>query len=152
MNRVLMTAVAVALTWTAMQGDPASAQSRYTSQVEFQFGIVRAFAESVDFPQVHKPVFSSLRDDAEESVTVSLEAGMACRIIALCDADCSDVDIFVTDPSGQEVGSDTGSSDAPVVSVQTSVEGDYQVRVRMAACSTEPCYYGVAVFGSAGRH
>lgn len=151
MNRLSSIAVTVALVWIAVEPDPAGAQSRYSAQVEFQFSLIRAFAESVEFSQVHKPILSSLRDDAEESQTISLEGDMECRIMALCDADCSDVDLFVVDPSGREVGSDTGSSDAPIVSIRTVEGGEYQVRVRMAVCREQPCYYGIAAFGRTGR-
>lgn len=152
MSRFRPTTPWVALAWIGILALPVGAQSNYTAQVEFQFRIVRTFAESVGFDQVHKPVFSSLRDDQEKTTPLALRAGHECRIMALCDADCSDLDIVVTDPSGTEVGSDTGLNDAPIVGFRVEEDGEYTVRVRMAACHTEPCYYGIAAFGMwAGR-
>jgi hypothetical protein len=126
---------------------PAARAQNYSSQVQFQFRIIKTFAESVGYQEAHKVLLSSLRDDAEETQNLQLEGGWEYRVMGLCDADCSDIDLFVSDPSGTQVGSDTGTSDAPIVNFSAPRDGRYQVRVRMAACSNQPCYYGVAAFG-----
>jgi len=126
---------------------PVARAQNYSSQVQFQFRIIRTFAESVGYQEAHKVLLSSLRDDAEETQNLQLEGGWEYRVMGLCDNDCSDIDLFVNDPSGTQVGSDTGESDAPIVNFTAPRDGRYQVRVRMAACRNQPCYYGVAAFG-----
>ena len=66
--------------------------------------------------------------------------------MAVCDQDCGDVDLRLFDPYGNEVDSDVGTDDWPIVSITPQFKGTYQVRVVMARCSDHPCYYGVGVF------
>lgn len=67
-------------------------------------------------------------------------------LLAACDQDCSDIDVYVDDSDGTEVASDNELDDVPVVIFSTERNTSYQARVRMYDCSTSICYYGAVLF------
>jgi hypothetical protein len=87
----------------------------------------------------------SLANGAREALTLNLAAGSHV-VMAVCDEDCSDLDLQLADAAGNEVGSDYELDDVPMVAAEVSRAGRYRLTVSMASCSIEPCAYGVAVF------
>ena len=67
------------------------------------------------------------------------------RIVAVCDQDCTDVDLTLS-KNGAIIDSDEESDDFPVVSLNNARDGDYSWAVTMYSCSEEPCYYAIGVF------
>ena len=123
---------------------PVSAQNEFEMQVDFQMSIAEAFAESVGFT-LDDMVFSSLDDSEDERMTFMLQSGRDYRMIALCDEDCDDIDIYLEDMDGNTIDSDTSINDAPVV--QATGRGErVRLRVNMYSCNVEPCYYAVGIF------
>lgn len=141
------TALAAAVLALAVAA-PASAQdNRFEEQVAFQMSIVESFARSVGFEKTHELLFSSLDEGESETFTLNVDAGMDYRMIALCDEDCDDIDIYLEDGAGNVIDQDVSVNDAPVVSLSARADTSYRLRVRMYTCSVEPCYFGVAIFG-----
>lgn len=127
---------------------PAQAQeNRFEEQVAFQMSIVESFANSVGYEMTHDLIFSSLDEGESETFTVDVRSGFDYRMLALCDEDCSDIDVYLEDMSGDELDQDVSLNDAPVVSMTARSDQQVRLRVRMYSCSTEPCYFGVAIFG-----
>ena len=91
-------------------------------------------------------VHGSMNQGADEEFELSLEGGKEYVIVGFCDGDCTDVDLVLTSASGAEVDSDVAADDYPVVMVEPGRSGTYNLKVVMAACSVEPCFYGVGVF------
>jgi len=92
-------------------------------------------------------VFQGKLDSHEsEYLTITLHPGTSYSFLGVCDEDCSDIDLRLFDPDGNEVDSDVGTDDWPIVKVTPSMSGKYQVKVIMASCSSNPCYYGIGVF------
>jgi hypothetical protein len=87
----------------------------------------------------------SLDDDASERLTLRLGT-QSSQLVALCDGDCSDIDLVLYDDDGDKVDEDTQLDDYPVVSVSPSKNAVYTLVVRMAGCSSEPCRYAVQQF------
>lgn len=77
---------------------------------------------------------------------VQLDAGRAYLFQGACDQDCSDVDMEIVDPRGQQVDEDLAPDDRPVVRVRPQRSGEHVVRIWLAECSNEPCYVGVRGF------
>jgi hypothetical protein len=95
----------------------------------------------------HEPYIGTLRVRATETHRVQLTGGTSYSMIGVCDNDCSDLDLRLFDPAGREVASDVLSDDTPVVSVTPRRSGTYTVRAIMTACSSEPCRYGIGIYG-----
>ncbi|HEX8431578.1 MAG TPA: hypothetical protein VF625_09830, partial [Longimicrobium sp.] len=70
-------------------------------------------------------------------------------VAAVCDGDCSDLDLFVTNAAGS-VGSDELEDDVPMVDFTVTRAGPHTFRVAMAACSAEPCAWGATIFAQGG--
>ena len=134
------------LTWSGF-ATPAQAQTEYESQVRFQLDLVKTFAQSVGWQQTHNYRIEALEDDADDYYTAEMDAGWEYRIVAFCDNDCTDIDLYLEDENGNEIDSDVSTNDVPIIECRPSWTGQFQIRVRMYECEVEPCYFGVGVFG-----
>ena len=85
----------------------------------------------------------SLSNATKERLTLRLGAGMTSQIMGGCDTDCSDLDLILYDPAGNQVDADVQADDYPIVSVRPTSDGLYTLEVRMAKCSAEPCRYAI---------
>jgi len=97
--------------------------------------------------RTHTPYIGSLREGATYNHTLQLNGGTAYSLIGVCDNDCSDLDLRLYDANGREVASDVLTDDTPVVNVTPRRTGTYTVRAIMTTCSSEPCRYGIGVYG-----
>lgn len=143
----LLAPLALALALGALAAPVKAQDNRFENQVAFQMSIVESFAESVGFSRTHEIIFSSLSEGDSETFSLSLDAGRDYRMIALCDEDCTDIDVYLEDSAGNVLSEDVSLNDAPVVSVSTGKDRSFRLRVAMYSCSVEPCYFGVAIFG-----
>lgn len=122
---------------------PAHAQPNV---VQNQLDSAAVLLTNAGYQQQDDFVTGSMDANAGEDFEVTLEAGREYAIIGFCDNDCSDLDLVLTDADGDMVDSDVAGDDYPVVEVEPGRNGTYNLRVVMAACSVEPCFYGVGVF------
>jgi hypothetical protein len=88
----------------------------------------------------------SLNGGESERVTVSLAPGEEIALVGVCDSDCSDLDMTLLDPDGEQVADDLQGDDVPIVLVTPTRTGSYAVSVRMAACSADPCRNAIQMF------
>lgn len=78
-------------------------------------------------------------------------AGQKYVVLAVCDDDCEDIDLYLWDEEGGEVGADTEVGKRPLI-VTDRLEAGYTIEVYMAECAVAPCYFSVGVFfGSAAE-
>lgn len=127
---------------------PARAQSdEWVAQVRRQLQAAGHRLEGSGYSMTHEIFTGSLNNGANEFVAVPLDIGMSYELIGTCDTDCSDLDLVLFDPDGNQVDSDVQLDDVPIVSVSPRRSGTYRVKVIMAKCTAEPCRYGIGVFG-----
>ena len=126
---------------------PAAAQ-QYTQQVRSQLDGAGTTLRREGYRGTHDYEIGNLNDDAEESFTLDMTSGRDYAIVGACDNDCSDMDFWLYDETDNLIDSDTSTDDVPVVRVTPSWTGTFRVRVKMYACSANPCYYGIGVFGN----
>jgi hypothetical protein len=103
--------------------------------------------EARGYSMTHQIFTGSLNNGASEMVEVNLDIGTSYQIMGACDNDCSDLDLVLYDPAGNQLSSDLEMDDFPIVSTAARRSGAYKVKVTMAHCSAEPCRYGLGVFG-----
>lgn len=77
---------------------------------------------------------------------VPMAQGVPYLIFAVCDGDCTVVDVSLLDSAGALIKSDTDSGDFPVVDYTPTAAGAYTVRLTMAECKLAPCYAGARVY------
>lgn len=70
----------------------------------------------------------------------TLRGGQTYRILGACDQDCTDVDLFLLDSRGQQIGQDVALDDHPVIDVTPGSNERFSVRIQLVNCSQEPCY------------
>lgn len=121
---------------------PAAAQDLVQQQLQASIEVManEGFSQRGEFRT------GALRNGAEETIRVQLEAGVSYAIVGVCDGDCSDLDLFLNDPAGRPLSQDIAEDDVPVVTAEITRAGSYQLRITMPACSVDPCGYGIGVF------
>lgn len=96
--------------------------------------------------QLSAALTGALPQGGKDRLTIELDSGGQFSFLAVCDSDCSDIDLRVYDPSGALVGEDVLLDDYPVVSFTAARSATYVVEVIMATCRQAPCYYAVGTF------
>ncbi|MCW3848343.1 hypothetical protein OF829_13945 [Sphingomonas sp. LB-2] len=136
--------LAAALVGAAMLcGSPAAAQSgtvdtllARADEVYDQHGYVKQGWERQ----------SLLKQGGEESFTITLTGGHEYSLIGVCDRDCENLDLYVTDEKGVEVTKDVEDDDYPVVYIKRGGTLTLRVRAVMTKCSDAPCEYGIKAY------
>ncbi len=137
--RTIATLIAIALGLTAA---PALAQWSAT-----QLEQIGEMMTARGLERISEPQEGSLDDDDSATVNVFLAGNGATTLVAaICDEDCSDLDIVVYDPDGAELGADAKPDDIPMVGIKPAKGGAYRVKVTMAVCAFDPCGYSVIAY------
>jgi hypothetical protein len=143
----------IALALTAVAGlvvstaAAAPQQDEWVAQVRRMLQRAGQEYENRGYQMTHQILTGSLNNGQSEFVSVPLSIGTAYQIMGACDTDCSDLDLVLYDPQGNQLDDDLELDDFPIVAASASRSGSYRVKVTMAKCSAEPCRYGLGVFG-----
>jgi len=105
------------------------------------------------YKQVNGDGFSSrnyiigrLKKAENELWTVTLYAGNTYKITGVCDGDCKDIDLALLDSNRNELTSDMLADDVPIMNFTPKNTGQYSIKVLMATCNQDPCYFGIGIF------
>ncbi len=126
---------------------PSAAQAQYEGQIRNQLHAIQTVAESADYRRTHEYQIDRLQHDRVVAFNVTLREGWEYQIASVCDNDCTDLDLEIYDEHENLIDADHEVDDMPIVGVEPLWTGRFTIRVRMHACSSEPCYFGVGVFG-----
>jgi len=118
----------------------------YIGQIEDQLiaAVYSAFSEG--YVMDREPVIDAMYEGETDIFELYLEEGYEYAIVAVCDTDCSDIDLTLYDGAGNEIDVDELSDDVPIVEVEPIFGETFEFEVTVYDCSNEPCYYGVGVF------
>ncbi len=86
-----------------------------------------------------------LEVDEVDGMRATLRPG-SYMALAVCDDDCSDIDLAVFDGSEKALDRDVLEDAFPVVDFSVPRKGDYSFVASMVECSYEPCYYAIQLF------
>jgi hypothetical protein len=89
--------------------------------------------------------FAAIPTDSIDHVAMELEPGFY-RAIAVCDQDCSDIDLQVSDDEGEVLDTDILEDDVPIVDFLAHEAGTFHFAVQVVKCTTETCFYGLQVY------
>lgn len=126
---------------------PAMAQNEHQNLVASLLDAAGDLARDNGYNSTHSRYYGDLNQGGEKTVTVDLDANTSYMIIAQCDTDCSDIDLWLNDENGNLVDEDVLVDDTPIVEVTPIRSARFTIRTRMVTCDTNPCYFGIAVFG-----
>jgi hypothetical protein len=137
------TAVLAALLFfgTASPGSAQTYAATVWTQLESQYSQAEA-----DGYASRNYIIGRLNDGEEETWTINLFAGNTYRITGACDGDCQDIDLVLLNSDGSELDSDLLVDDIPILNYTVKTAGSYSIRVIMAQCKEDPCYFGLGVF------
>jgi hypothetical protein len=147
MKRIALALTAVAGLVVSTAAAAPTHQDEWVAQVRRLLQQAGQTFQQHGYTMTHQIYTGSLQNRTSEFVTLRLDIGTQYQIMAACDEDCSDIDLTLYSPSGDEIDSDVELDDAPIVSVTPGRSGTYRLKVVMATCTAEPCRYGVGVFG-----
>jgi hypothetical protein len=118
----------------------------WSRQVQQQLWMYRLDLGLTDLS--HNIVTGALDAGERETVMAELEGGSHYTLLAVCDNDCTDIDLRVKTRSGTTLDEDLELDDFPLCEVSVAGEGTmmFEVEVIMVNCDIEPCSYAVAVF------
>ncbi|WP_199330935.1 MULTISPECIES: hypothetical protein [unclassified Calothrix] len=100
-----------------------------------------------NYELTHDPFVDQLSSNQGDYITLNLRRGVDYAILGVCDQDCRDIDLRLYDEDGNLIDSDTGYDDYPAVRVRPRWSGKFQIKVTMAKCRANYCYYGIGAFG-----
>lgn len=136
--------IALAVAAAALLADPAQAQQDI---VTTQLDSAVVLMAGQGFTPADQPVTGQLAQGDDEEFELDLEAGTNYFVVGVCDGGCSDLDLVLTDGSGEEVEADREMDDVPMLAIEGQ-RGSFVLSVQMATCSSAQCHYGVRVFRS----
>lgn len=124
-----------------------SLAGKYGDQVKIQLGLVKLAVTSDGWEETHDDKIDKMDDGEEDSFSFTLKKGMEYKIISVCDADCSDIDLVLYDENDKKISSDFKDDGLPIVEVAPKWTGEFTLKVKMFSCKTNPCYYGISIIG-----
>jgi hypothetical protein len=86
-----------------------------------------------------------LNTDEAASFKTTLIQGTSYTIVAVCDDDCSRLQLTLLSPSGSDIDKERNSESLPTVRFTAATTAVYGVRVVMEGCRWNPCWYAIAV-------
>lgn len=128
---------------TAAQGTPPG--DRWEREVNDRLRRAGQALQTQGYRLRPDPFHGSLNQGETEQMWISLRVGGEYALVAVCDSDCSDLDLRLVNDRDHElaVALDSGP---PVLRFSPTQDGKFRLRVVMAACGHSPCRYGVGVF------
>ena len=143
---------AIVLAAVLMPGVPRLARTqgnRWERQVsgQLQRAVAALRGKGVGRPDLTR--IAPLNSEESESFPVTLQAGVAYYISGACDNDCTSLHLVLANAANNEVATDRSSENYPVLRFTPPETVRYRVKVTMAACQMNPCWYGVAVYRKA---
>jgi hypothetical protein len=93
----------------------------------------------------HQPWFSSANQDATQTTTLQVTGGARYTVLAVCDDDCTDLNLRVLD-RGYVVAQDIQPEAYARLELAPANDATFTLEARMAACDSAPCRYSVAVY------
>ncbi|MBW3655050.1 MAG: hypothetical protein KY444_03020 [Gemmatimonadetes bacterium] len=140
-----LTTLALALAGAALFcAAPAQAQQGQ-ALVRVLLDSATTLVEKEDFEAAHDPVYGSLEEGEDEEFEIRVRAGQTYIFVGVCDENCTDLDIIVTDQDGDELESDVELDDTPMVMLQAKQTMKITVTVSMPGCRND-CHYGIGIY------
>ena len=128
----------------ALLATPAIAQQRWERQVDERVQRAVAAVATSSPPAVVKRS-GMLNTDETASFKTTLIQGTSYAIVAVCDDDCSRLQLTLLSPSGSDIAKERNSESLPTLHFTAGTTAVYGIRVVMEGCRWNPCWYAIAV-------
>ena len=128
---------------TAVIPASVTAQDRWARQVQERLSRAITAVRALGPPIIERS--GALNGEESAAFQVPLIEGGSYTMLAVCDDDCTRLELTLLGPSGSELAKDRRSESLPVLRINAQSTAPYGVRVRMEGCRWNPCRYAVAV-------
>lgn len=119
-------------------------QQRWEQQVQDRLArAVAALPATPTLPVVKR--FGMLNTDEGASFQAPLTEHVSYAIIAVCDDDCSRLQLTLLSSSGSDVAKERNGESLPTLHFTPEMTARYGIRVIMEGCRWNPCWYAIAV-------
>lgn len=145
-----------ALALTALFHLPSSLEAQMhrllvTQQLDTAAAFLRSNGYSVDASAAGRSqVVGLLPVGGVVYLEIELTANSSYMIIGSCDSDCTDLNLQLTDESGDLIAEDMQDDDVPILEFVAPRTKRYLLGVGMAGCDAEACFFGFQVMRKAG--
>lgn len=112
--------------------------------IGFLLGKTDEIFASKDFKPTGWTERGSLAKGGTKTAKLTLTGSGPFAAVGMCDTDCDNVDLVISDASGKTIDSDVETDDAPIVLLENP--GTYMVRIDMKACKTDSCAVGMRAY------
>jgi hypothetical protein len=89
---------------------------------------------------------ASVGRGSTEYRSVTLEGSVRYAILGVCDDECYDIDLVLTDTADSTVAEDVQPDDTPVLEFTAPVTGRYRLKAVMFSCRANTCVWGTQIF------
>lgn len=132
--------------WYGAEADGATAPAAGAATWQDQVGIQFEALPTPDGAEVADERTGLVEAGEQLRFSINLAPGRYAGV-AVCDNDCSNVDLAVYDAGGTMVSSDVLDDDVPIVDFDlVKGGGTYYFEVRMVECTTASCGYGFRLY------
>lgn len=147
MRKAWRTALAAAAALACLAA-PAAAQvpREYAAQLAQQLARAEAAFRQIGFARAAGPFAGALAPGAVRALPVTLRAGQNYRILGVCDADCTDLDLRLLDGARNVTAIDAAPDDTPLLDATPRATGSFTIEVNMQQCDAALCYYAINVY------
>ena len=137
--RAIVVLLAILAMPSAMPG-----QQRWERQVQER--VQRAVAAvATSSPSAVVKGSGMLNTNEASSFKTTLIQGTSYAIVAVCDDDCSRLQLTLLSPSGSDIAKERNSESFPTLRFTAATTAVYGIRVVMEGCRWNPCWYAIAV-------
>lgn len=147
MRPILSLSFALTLSLVAAPGSAQSYRQILQTQVDAVDGSLRDRGFRPDPNAFPSDLIAGFLDEGGTvGLELTLQSGASYVVVGVCDADCSDLDLAVTDASGNMLAEDELTDDVPVLEFNGPPGGVAMLLVTMYDCSVAPCGFAYKVY------
>ncbi|WP_293136472.1 hypothetical protein [Okeania sp. SIO3I5] len=92
------------------------------------------------------PLIGKVKERVEVPFTAELSADVSYTIMAVCDDNCSNLNLNLENKQRNKILNDEKQDGIPVISFTPTENSDYRITARPDKCTTEKCEFGMALF------
>ena len=119
--------------------------SRWERQIQEYLRRTTAALSEQGFERTGEPGVGVLLVDQSEWFTITMHAGTSYSLVAVCDNDCTGLDLVLYGTSRNEIEANRATP-VPTINVTPRATMSYRVRLTMTTCMVSPCWYGIGVY------
>lgn len=103
--------------------------------------------EKDGYKRTHNPYYVKIKKEEKNEFFVTLDKDVEYAVIAVCDSDCTNVDVVLFDENNNQIDMDTKTDQTPVVQVTPRWTGEFRLAISVPGCNAKRCTVGISVYG-----